>query len=197
MGSLALIAYLIIGLPQALALACVVGVLEAIPIFGPVLGAIPALLTALAQDPSMAVWVLVANTAIQQMENYVLVPRIMDRSVGVNAIVTLLAIVAFGALHRPAGRRLAIPLAAIVQTLMNRFVLNVGALELVPQGRTRVSRLRYEAQNLARNARKQVRQRDQGTESLLEGFEDRIEAMVIELDQALAAADQSRQELAQ
>jgi predicted PurR-regulated permease PerM len=194
-GSLALTAYLIIGLPQALALACVVGVLEAIPIFGPVLGAVPALLTALAEAPAMAIWVLVANTAIQQMENYLLVPRIMDRSVGVNAIVTLLSIVAFGALIGPLGAVLAIPLAAIVQTLLNRFVLNVDAVELVPQGRTRVSRLRYEAQNLARDVRRQVRQRDQVNENMLEGFEDRIESIAIELDQALAAGDQPQQEL--
>ena len=193
-GSMALVAYLIIGLPQAFALACVVGVLEVIPIFGPVLGAVPALLTALAEAPSMAVWVLVANTAIQQMENYLLVPRIMDRSVGVNAIVTLLAIVAFGALIGPLGAVLAIPLAAIVQTLLNRFVLRVDALETVPQGRTRLSRLRYEAQDLARDVRKQVRQRDQATENLLEGFEDRIEAIVIELDQALIVAEQPQQE---
>jgi predicted PurR-regulated permease PerM len=195
-GSMALVAYLAIGLPQALALACVVGVLEAIPIFGPVLGAVPALLTALAEAPSMVIWVLVANTAIQQTENYLLVPRIMDRSVGVNAIVTLLAIVAFGALIGPLGAALAIPLAAVLQTLLNRFVLNVDALETVPEGRTRLSRLRYEAQDLARDVRKQVRQRDQATENLLEGFEDRIETIVIELDQALAAADEPHQELA-
>ncbi|HEY5313655.1 MAG TPA: AI-2E family transporter [Pirellulales bacterium] len=189
-GSLALVAYLIIGLPQALALACMVGVLEAIPIFGPVLGAVPALLTALAEAPSMAIWVLVANTAIQQIENYVLVPRVMDRSVGINAIVTLLAIVAFGALIGPLGAILAIPLAAIVQTLLNRFVLDVAALETIPEGRTKLSRLRYEAQDLARDVRKQVRQREQANETLLEGFEDRIEAIVLELDQALAVADQ-------
>jgi predicted PurR-regulated permease PerM len=189
-GSLALVAYLLIGLPQPLALACMVGVLEAIPIFGPVLGAVPALLTALAEAPSIVVWVLVANTAIQQIENYLLVPRVMDRSVGINAIVTLLAIVAFGALMGPLGAILAIPLAAIVQALLNRFVLDVNALETAPAGRTKLSRLRYEAQELARDVRKQVRQREQSNETLLEGFEDRIEAIVIELDQALAAADQ-------
>jgi predicted PurR-regulated permease PerM len=188
-GSLALVAYLLIGLPQPLALACMVGVLEAIPIFGPVLGAGPALLTALAEAPSMVVWVLVANTAIQQIENYLLVPRVMDRSVGINAIVTLLAIVAFGALMGPLGAILAIPLAAIVQALLNRFVLDVDALETAPQGRSKLSRLRYEAQELARDVRKQVRQREQASETLLEGFEDRIEAIVIELDQALAVAD--------
>ena len=142
----------------------------------------------------MAIWVLVANTAIQQMENYLLVPRIMDRSVGINAIVTLLAIVAFGALIGPLGAVLAIPLAAIVQTLLDHFFLDVNALERQPLGRTRLSRLRYEAQQLARDARKQGRQRTAVDNDRFEGFEDRIEALVIELDQALAVAHEPRVE---
>ena len=120
---MSLMAYLIIGLPHALVLAIVAGVLEAVPVFGPVLGAIAPMLVALSVDPAQMVWVLLAAVVIQQSENYLLVPRIMDRSVGVNAVVTLLAIAGFSALEGLAGAVLAIPMAAIIQLLLDRYVL--------------------------------------------------------------------------
>jgi AI-2E family transporter len=56
-GAMALIAYLIIGLPYALILAVIAGLLEIVPLFGPLLGAIPALVIALSVDPGKAIWV--------------------------------------------------------------------------------------------------------------------------------------------
>ena len=67
-----------------------------LPVLGPVLGAIPPLGVALVTDPGKTPWVLVAAVLMQQAENYLLVPRIMDKSVGVHPMVTLLAIAAFG-----------------------------------------------------------------------------------------------------
>src|SRR5512133_1272741 len=83
-GVLSLIAYLIIGLPNALVLALVAGVLEAVPMIGPVLGAIPAGLIALSISPTLLLWVIVATVIIQLLENNLLVPRIMRKAVGVN-----------------------------------------------------------------------------------------------------------------
>ena len=60
-GVMALIAYLLIGLPNALVLALLAGVLEAVPMIGPLLGAIPAALVALSIAPSKLVWVIVAT----------------------------------------------------------------------------------------------------------------------------------------
>src|SRR4030067_340370 len=76
-GIMALIAYLLIGLPNALVLAFVAGLLEAVPMVGPLLGAIPAALVALSIAPSKLVWVIVATIVIQLMENNLLVPRVM------------------------------------------------------------------------------------------------------------------------
>ncbi|HEY4717381.1 MAG TPA: AI-2E family transporter, partial [Anaerolineales bacterium] len=64
-GIMALVAYLLIGLPNALVLALVAGVLEAVPMMGPLLGAIPAAVIALSIAPSKLLWVVVATLAIQ------------------------------------------------------------------------------------------------------------------------------------
>lgn len=188
-GSMALVSYVLIGLPQALALGCMVGILEAVPVFGPIIGAIPPLLTALSRDPTSAIWVIVANTSIQQVENYLLVPRIMGRSVGINPIVTLLAIVAFGGLIGPLGAVMAIPMAAVLQTIFDRYLLEMDAVDLAADtGRGRLSRLRYETQQLLVDLRKQLRSKADEAHDPDDELEDRMEAIALELDQTLVAA---------
>ena len=122
-GMAAFFAYLFIGLPYLLVLAIFAGVMEMIPIFGPALGAIPAFLVALSIDPSKAIWVVLATAVIQMLENAVLVPRIMKHSMGVNPIIVLLSLIAFGSVFGFVGALLAIPLAAIIQLLVSRVVL--------------------------------------------------------------------------
>lgn len=121
-GFLSLIAYLIIGIPDPIVLALVAGILEAVPIIGPILGAVPAALIALSVDPSKLIWVIAASLVIQQLENSFLVPRIMRKAVGVNPFVTLLSFFMFSSAFGIAGSLMAIPIAAILQILLNRFV---------------------------------------------------------------------------
>jgi predicted PurR-regulated permease PerM len=125
-GLAAFFAYLMIGLPYVLILAIFAGVMEMIPIFGPALGAIPAFLVALSVDPSKAIWVVVATAVIQMLENAILVPRIMRHSMGVNPIIVLLSLIAFGSVFGFVGALLAIPLAAIIQLLVSRVVLTAA-----------------------------------------------------------------------
>lgn len=189
-GLLALIAYLIIGLPYALILALVAGVMEAVPLIGPVLGAIPAALVALSLGPDKLGWVIVATLVIQQVENSLLVPRVMRRAVGVNPFVTLLALFAFSSLLGIAGALMAIPMAAIIQLLLNRFVFDRGAMEPeVSTGRDLGSRLRYEAQDLARDLRKQARLTKGGSDRTvwqIDQVMDEIETLATDLDMLLA-----------
>ena len=121
-GAAAFFLYTLIGLPYTLVLALFAGVMEMVPIFGPALGAIPALLTALSTDPDKAIWVLVATGLIQMMENVWLVPRVMKTSMGVNPIISLLSLVAFGSVFGFAGALLALPLAAIIQLILDRIL---------------------------------------------------------------------------
>ena len=123
-GLAAFIFYSLIGLPYTLVLAIFAGLMEMIPVFGPALGAIPALLAALSTDPSKAIWVLVATGVIQMMENLWLVPRIMKNSMGVNPIIILLSLVAFGTVFGFAGAVLALPLAAIIQLILDRILIS-------------------------------------------------------------------------
>jgi predicted PurR-regulated permease PerM len=125
-GLTAFIAYLLIGLPYILVLAIFAGVMEMVPVFGPALGAIPALLVALSIDPSKALWVVIATGVIQLLENTVLVPRIMKHSMGVNPIIVLLSLIAFGSVFGFVGALLALPLAAIIQLLVSRVVLTAA-----------------------------------------------------------------------
>jgi predicted PurR-regulated permease PerM len=194
-GSLALVAYWLIGLPYVLVLAFVAGVMEAVPLIGPLLGAIPAGLVAQSLGLDKLLWVIVATVIIQQLENSLLVPRIMRKAVGVNPFVTLLALVAFSSLLGVAGALMAIPLAAIIQLLLNRFVFDPGDTELsIESGRDYASRLRYEAQDLAQDLRQQARLTKKGSAQEVRQTDqvmDEIEAIANDLDRLLAEIDRS------
>jgi predicted PurR-regulated permease PerM len=192
-GVLALITYLAIGLPNALLLALVAGVFEVVPMIGPLLGAIPAGLIALSISPTKLIWVILATLVIQQLENSILVPRVMRKAVGVNPFVSLLAIFAFSSLFGIAGTLMAIPLAAIFQLILNRFVFrpDVMASE-VSLGRDHVSLLRYEAQDLARDLRKQARLKKWGSDKEVKNIDsvmDEIELIATDLDLLLAETE--------
>lgn len=197
-GFMALIAYLIIGLPNAIVLALAAGVLEVIPMLGPALGAIPAGLVALSIGFDKFVWVIVAMAIIQQLENNYLVPRIMDRTVGVNPFVTLLSLFAFGLLFGIPGALMAIPIAAIIQLILNHFVFKQTVVELEPDhGRNYVSRLRYEAQDLIKDLRKQARHKKHGSDEKIVQVEevmDGIESITENLDALLSQVNSSVEE---
>jgi predicted PurR-regulated permease PerM len=194
-GIMALVAYLLIGLPNALVLALVAGVLEAVPMVGPLLGAIPAAVIALSIGPSKLIWVIAATIVIQQLENILLVPRVMRKAVGVNPFVSLLALFAFSSLFGIAGALMAIPIAAIIQLLLDRFVFHPAAMEPeVSAGRDYASRLRYEAQDLAQDLRKQARLKKGGSDLRVKQTDqvmDEIEAITTDLDSLLAQVSTS------
>jgi predicted PurR-regulated permease PerM len=190
-GGLSLAAYLLIGLPAALLLAIIAGLMEIIPVVGPVLGALPALVVALSVDPSKVIWVVAAAAAIQLIENAVLVPRLMGKTVGVNPLMTLLALAALGAMFGIAGAFLAVPLAALAQLLLDRVVLTPAALgQPAPDGRDQLSALRVEIQELMKDVRKQVRDKPEVLEDGSDDIEDSIEAVAQDLDSVLARAMQ-------
>jgi len=189
-GIMALAAYLLIGLPNVLVLALLAGVMEAVPLIGPLLGAIPAGLVALSIAPSKLLWVVLATLVIHQTENYLLAPRVMRKAVGVNPFVSLLAFFAFGSLFGIGGVLMAIPMAAIIQLLLDRFVFHPGTIESeVSPGRDYASRLRYEAQDLAQDLRRQARLTKEGSDQQVKQVDqvlDEIETITTDLDSLLA-----------
>jgi len=182
--------YLVIGLPAALAVALLAGLFEIVPVLGPTLGAIPAVLVAFSYDSSKVVWVIAAGALVQLLENNLLAPRVMHKTVGVNPIVTLLAIVAFGALFGFAGLLLAIPIAAIIQIILDRSLLRPQPSGLdVPLGRDRLSKLRFEVQEFVVDVRNLAQHKQTGSvQSEVDPVEDTLEGIAMELDQVLSTA---------
>jgi hypothetical protein len=149
---------------------------------GPILGAIPAAIIALSIAPSKLIWVLVATVVIQQLENALLVPRVHRKSVGVNPFVSLLSIFAFSSLFGIIGPLMAIPMAAIIQLLLDRFVFHSAALEPeVSTGRDLASRLRYEAQELAQGMRTQARLSKTGSDRWIKLTDHVMDVIELEL----------------
>lgn len=186
-GSLAFVAYTLIGLPNALLLALFAGLLEAVPVVGPFLGAVPAMIVGLSISPVTALWVVVATAVIQQLENSFLVPRVMKRTIGVRPLVTLLALLAFGSVFGVLGALIALPLAAVIQLLLDRYLLDRESLAQKEPGRDRLSVLRYEANQLVQDVRNQVRHKDEMPSALADGLEDEVEAIALDLESYLAA----------
>jgi predicted PurR-regulated permease PerM len=185
-GVTALIAYVLIGLPYTLVLAIFAGVMEMVPIFGPALGAIPAFLVALSIDPSKALWVVVATIVIQLLENSILVPRIMKHSMGVNPIIVLLSLIAFGSVFGLAGAILALPLAAIIQLLVSRVVLS--AAESAKQAEAKqleIQSLMRESQNLMQSI-DEVSNRNPALGELPEADRQEIYSLIEELNRLLS-----------
>lgn len=121
------------GVPYFYVLALLSAIGELIPIVGPVVAAIPAILVALSVSPGLALAVAIFYIIQQQVENAVLVPRIMGRQVGLSAVGVIVALGVGSELLGLVGAILAIPTAAIVQTLVR--ALQTDDEEMPHEGR--------------------------------------------------------------
>jgi predicted PurR-regulated permease PerM len=119
-GALIGIGLWILGMPSALALGLLAGMLEFIPFAGPILAAIPAILLALAVSPEMALWVALLYTAVQQFEGNVLTPLVQQYAVDLPGVVLLFSLIGFGTLFGTLGVILAAPLAVVTMVLVKR-----------------------------------------------------------------------------
>lgn len=120
-GLFTYIGLLILGIPFALPLAIIAGVLEIIPVLGPNIAAIPAIVIGLTISPLMALAVAALCFLIQQLENYLLVPKIMEKSVGVNPIVTLISLTIGYRMMGIVGIILSIPLFLTIKILLKEY----------------------------------------------------------------------------
>ncbi len=115
----------IMGMEIALPLAIIAGILEIVPNIGPLVSAVPSVLVALSMDPLMAIAVACLYFVVQFFENHLLVPNVMRKAVGVNPLVSILALMAGFRLAGPIGAILSIPMIIVVQTIgLKYFSLN-------------------------------------------------------------------------
>jgi predicted PurR-regulated permease PerM len=112
-GTLVYIGLYFLNIKYALLLAILAGVLEIFPYIGPVLAAIPAVIIGLLQAPILGFWVLILYVAVQQMENYLIVPLVIGRVVGLNPIIVIMALLIGAKLGGILGMILAVPLTAV------------------------------------------------------------------------------------
>ncbi|MBI4495204.1 MAG: AI-2E family transporter [Chloroflexi bacterium] len=120
-GGLSLVGLAVLGVPFALALAMIAGLLELLPLVGPFLSAIPAILVAATQSPWLALATAGLFVVVQQVENYVLVPKVQEKAVGLSPLVTLLAVLVGASLAGFIGALLAVPTAALLNLLIEHW----------------------------------------------------------------------------
>ena len=121
-GATSAIGLWLLGVPFFYVLALISGIGELIPVGGPVLSAIPAIAVASTVSVNKVVLVIVFFIIQQQFENHILVPKVMERQVGVSPVTVIVALLIGGKLLGIVGAILAVPSAAILQVLFTELV---------------------------------------------------------------------------
>jgi len=116
-GTVSAIAYLVLGVPYAVFLGVLAGILELVPIAGPIVAGAVAALVSLTEPFPLVIWVILAATAIQQLENHLLVPRIAGNAVGLHPIAALLAVLVGVEVAGVVGALFAVPLTGLAWSI--------------------------------------------------------------------------------
>ena len=116
-GLMVYLGLLILGVKYALPLAFLAGVLEIFPNIGPVLAAVPGVILAIIISPSKALLVVLMYFIVQQVENALIVPRVMQKATGINPLVIMIGILIGARLAGAAGAILVLPLILVVKVV--------------------------------------------------------------------------------
>ncbi|MDF1497423.1 MAG: AI-2E family transporter [Patescibacteria group bacterium] len=117
-GILVYTALTILGIEGALVFALFAGLLEFIPYLGPILSSIPIIFVAFTQSPLLGVLALGALVVIQQLENHIIVPKVMQKAVGLNPLISIISMLVGAKLFGVAGALLAIPFATALMVVV-------------------------------------------------------------------------------
>lgn len=120
-GLMTYVGLILLGIPYALPLAILAGLLEAVPNIGPTISAIPAILIGLTISPLIALGALAMSILIQQLENNLIVPKIMQSATGTKPLVTILVLLTGVTLGGVVGAILAMPIFLAIQTVISEF----------------------------------------------------------------------------
>ncbi len=118
-GLLTFVGLSLLGIKFALVLAVIAMILELVPNVGPVLAAIPAVAFGFFQSTALGFWVVILYIVIQQLENHILTPLIMGRTLGINPVVVIIALLIGFNLAGILGMILAVPVATVVVEWFN------------------------------------------------------------------------------
>lgn len=121
-GMLCYIGLLLLKVRYALLLSIIVGVLNMIPYFGPVMGGVPAVLITLLYSPIQALWVGIFILALQQFDGWFLGPKILGNTVGASPLFIIFSILVGGGFAGALGMLLAVPLFKSIFILLEDFI---------------------------------------------------------------------------
>lgn len=122
-GVLCYIVSVIVGFPDALLVSAIVGVTNVIPFFGPFIGAVPATLLILIQDPLKALWFVVFIIILQQIDGNIIGPKILGNTTGLSSFWVLFSILLFGGLWGFVGMIIGVPLFAVIYDILKKLIL--------------------------------------------------------------------------
>ena len=123
-GVLCYIACLIFKFPSALLVSVIIGVTNVIPFFGPFIGAIPATLLILIQNPIKALWFVLFVLVLQQVDGNIIGPKILGNTTGLSSFWVLFAILLFGGLWGFVGMIIGVPLFAVIYDVIKKLVFH-------------------------------------------------------------------------
>ena len=123
-GVLCYIACLIFKFPSALLVSVIIGVTNVIPFFGPFIGAIPATLLILIQNPIKALWFVLFVLVLQQVDGNIIGPKILGNTTGLSSSWVLFAILLFGGLWGFVGMIIGVPLFAVIYDVIKKLVIH-------------------------------------------------------------------------
>jgi len=123
LGALVTVVLTIIGVPYAVLLGAFAGIVELVPMLGPFLGAVPAILIASTQPFPTVLWTAIAFIIIQQFESNVLVPRLTGNAVGLHPLAAMLALLAGFEAGGIVGALFAVPIVGVIWVFISTAVL--------------------------------------------------------------------------
>ena len=123
-GVLCYIGCLIFKFPSALLVSVIIGVTNVIPFFGPFIGAVPATLLILIQNPIKALWFVLFVLVLQQLDGNVIGPKILGNTTGLSSFWVLFAILLFGGLWGFVGMIVGVPLFAVIYDIIKKLVIH-------------------------------------------------------------------------
>ncbi len=113
-----------LGVPLAFALGLIAGLLDFVPLVGPIVAAVPALLLALTVSPTVALWTALLFLVVQQIEGNILSPLVQQRAADLPPALLLFALLGFGSLFGVAGVIFAAPLTVVAYVMVKRLYVN-------------------------------------------------------------------------
>lgn len=120
-GTVTYIGLALLGVPYALPLAIVAGLFEVVPVVGPIVAAVPAILAGFTVSPVIGIATVALYFVVQQLENNLIVPTVMRRAIGINPLITIIALIIGSKLYGIMGAVLAVPVAVTIKIIATEF----------------------------------------------------------------------------